>query len=258
MKEKLSFDPFEVDHLRGLELERGTIHLWCAPLDPQPKTVADLERSLSADERERADRFRFDRHRRQYVVSRGLLRNLLSGYLGQRPSSLTFVYGPKGKPDLAAEAERDLQFNVAHSGERVLIGITRRRPVGVDIEEMRPMPDAEAIASSFFSAVEAEALCSVDAQRKDETFFNCWTRKEAYIKAIGDGLSVPLDRFDLTLLPGEEAKMLRLDGDPAKAERWMLRHLQPASGYIGALAIEEHGLGIDSWELNLDRLYLES
>ncbi len=252
--ERLDFETFRRSRLERLDLRPGTIQLWCAPLDPSTTTVASLEQSLSTDERERAGRFRFDKHRRQYVVSRGLLRHLLAGYLGRRPAALTFVYGPKGKPDLAEPEDQELQFNVAHSGERVLIGFTLARPIGVDIEEVRPMPDAEAIAKSFFSAVEAEALQGVREAQKDETFFNCWTRKEAYIKAIGDGLSVPLDRFDLTLLPGEEARMLSLDGDPAKAESWALRHLQPANGYIGALAIEDHGRSIDSWRLDLDRL----
>ena len=148
----------------------------------------------------------------------------------------------------------NLEFNVAHSGERVLIAFARGKPVGVDIERLRPMPDAESIAIRFFSASEAAALRLVDPRQKAETFFNCWTRKEAYVKAIGDGLSVPLDRFDMTLLPGEEARLLAVDGEPAKAATWALRYLRPGTGYVGALAIQEHGRRVDSWELDLDEI----
>jgi 4'-phosphopantetheinyl transferase len=231
--------------------------------------VAALQRLLAPDELARADRFRFDRHRRRYAVGRGRLRELLGGYLGLAPAALVFGYGEKGKPYLAGPAGAaagGLAFNLSNSHELALvavaagggpaggIGSVPRPPVapaataaptpielGVDLERLRPMPDALQIAERYFSAAERRVLAAVAEAGRDEAFFACWTRKEAYLKAVGDGLSAPLDRFDVSFAAGEPVRFLAINGDPAAAASWSLFHLRPEPGYLGALALPDPG-----------------
>jgi len=226
----------------GLELPPGEIHVWYVRLDPPQERVEQLGRPLTKDEWERANRFRFDQHRRQYVVGRGALRTLLAAYQGTRPELVRFTYGPRGKPFLDASQNQDgagtLFFNLSNSSERALVGFARGLEIGVDLEYMKPMPDLEQIAERFFSVPERDVLRQLPAAQKPEGFFNCWTRKEAYLKAVGEGLALPLDSFDVTLAPGEPARMLAVEGDAERATRWHYWHLRPAEDYIGAVAIE--------------------
>lgn len=232
----------------GLRLVPGEIHVWSVRLDPPPERVEALGRSLSQDEWDRANRFRFDKHRRQYVVGRGALRTLLASYLGTRPELVRFTYGPRGKPFLAdlipsplspVPGEREqLFFNLSNSDEMALVGFVLGREIGVDIEYLKPMPDCEQISERFFSESERAVLRGQPQEKKEETFFNCWTRKEAYLKAVGEGLAAPLDSFDVTLAPGEPPRMLTLKGDAEAASRWLFEHLRPAPDYIGAVALE--------------------
>jgi 4'-phosphopantetheinyl transferase len=235
----------------GLQLPPGHIHVWSLRLDPPAERVEELGRALSADEWERANRFRFDRHRRQYTVGRGALRALLAAYLGSRPEGVRFRYGPRGKPFLAeAPDDGGLQFNLSNSDEMALVGFVHGVEIGVDVEYMKPMPDLEQIAERFFSRSEREALRALPQAMKPEGFFNCWTRKEAYLKAVGEGLAAPLDSFDVTLAPGEPPRMLALEGDAARAARWSFRHFRPAEQYVGALAIEGAAPGGGEWEVS--------
>ena len=232
----------------GLELAPGTIHVWSVRLDPPAAQVERLGRFLAADEWERANRFRFEKHRRQYVVGRGALRVLLAAYLGIRPEEVKFIYGPRGKPFPApALGAGGLQFNLSNSDELALVGFVLGPEIGVDVEYLRPMPDCEQIAERFFSQSEREVLRGIAAARKEETFFNCWTRKEAYLKAVGEGLAAALDSFDVTLAPGDPPRMLTLEGDAERAARWSLHHLCPADEYIGAVAIEGGTWAIEAW-----------
>ena len=229
----------------GVALAAGEIHVWAVSLDPAPGTVERLARSLAADEWERARRFRFDRHRRRYQVGRGVLRELLGAYLGMPAREVVFSYGPRGKPFLGgpAAAAAGLSFNLSNSHELALVGLLRGPEIGVDVEFLKPMPELEQIAERFFSASERAALRELPADQKREGFFNCWTRKEAYLKAVGEGLAAPLDSFDVTLIPGAPPRMLTLKGDAERARRWSYRCFRPAGEYIGALAIE----GIDGF-----------
>ena len=228
----------------------GEIHVWSVRLDPPPERVEQLTRLLSADERARADRFRFDRHRRQYTVGRGALRTLLAAYLGTRPERIPFQYGPRGKPFLAAPlAAGGLQFNLSNSDELALVGFVHGVEIGVDVEFLKPMPDLMEIAERFFSVPEREVLRALPQEVRKEAFFNCWTRKEAYLKAVGEGLAAPLDSFDVTLAPGEPPRMLALEGDTARAERWTFRHFHPADEYIAALAIAGPPPGGGEWRV---------
>jgi 4'-phosphopantetheinyl transferase len=154
---------------------------------------------------------------------------------------MRFAYGPKGKPDLApGSAVGGIRFNVAHAGGLALVAVTRGREVGVDLEQVRDV-DVEGIAERFFSAREVAALRRLPPAIRAEAFFRCWTRKEAYVKATGDGLSAGLEQFDVSLLPGDPAAMLAHRGDPSEVGRWSLRDLAPAPGYVGALAVEGRG-----------------
>ena len=230
----------------GLTLPPGEIHVWSVRLDPSADRVEALGRPLSDDEWARANRFRFDKHRRQYVVGRGALRTLLAAYVGTRPEQVTFSYGPRGKPFLAPQG--DLYFNLSNSDEMALVAFVRGKEIGVDIEYLKPMPDCEQIAERFFSESERVVLRGIPAERKEEAFFNCWTRKEAYLKAVGEGLAAPLDSFDVTLAPGEPPRMLTLKGDAAAASKWLFEHLRPAPDYIGAIAIEREREG-EEWAM---------
>jgi 4'-phosphopantetheinyl transferase len=232
----------------GLELGPGTIHVWSIRLDPPAGQVERLGRFLSADEWQRANRFRFEKHRRQYVVGRGALRELLAAYLGTRPERVQLTYGPRGKPFLAPDpGAKGLQFNLSNSDELALAGFVLGPEIGVDVEYLRPMQDCEQIAERFFSESERRVLRDIPFPAKQEAFFNCWTRKEAYLKAVGEGLAAPLDSFDVTLALGEPPRMLTLEGDPERAARWVFHHLRPAADYIGAVAIEGGTWEVETW-----------
>ena len=235
----------------GLVLGPGEIHVWAVSLDPAPERVELMGRSLAADEWERAKRFRFEKHRRQYVVGRGALRTLLAAYTGTRPELVRFHYGPRGKPFLASPEAGGLQFNLSNSDELALVGLVLGPEIGVDVEYLKPMPDCDQISERFFSESERRVLRSIPFPAKEEAFFNCWTRKEAYLKAVGEGLAAPLDSFDVTLAPGEPPRMLTLEGDAERAARWFFQHFRPAPDYVGAVAIEGGEWDVKTWELVL-------
>lgn len=220
------------------------VHLWATSLKPAAERVEALRALLTPDEIKRADRFHFDRHRRRFIVRRGVLRLLLAQYLNERPEALRFEQGEKGKPfvtQATAEPQAQLYFNLSDSRNLAVYAFTRGAELGVDVEILRPMPDAQQIAERFFSVEEQGRLRQVPPERKSRAFFNCWTRKEAYIKAIGEGLSEPLDRFSVTLLPDEPTRFVHLGGDPRRAADWTLHHLVPEEGAVGALALEGEG-----------------
>lgn len=197
--------------------------------------LSALEPLLSADEIARADRFHFPKDRAEYVAARGTLRRILGHALDQDPAALHFTYSRHGKP--ALEAAGDLRFNVSHSGEYALIALSQGRDVGVDIERLRADLASMEIAQRFFSAAEVAALEALPEAQRLAGFFACWTRKEAYIKARGEGLSHQLDCFDVTLTPGETAALLATRPDPKEAAKWSLRNLPLPAGYAGALAV---------------------
>ena len=237
MKPRLSLVPAEHP---GVVLNHDEVHLWTTTLDLPASEVQELLETLSIDERARADRYHFAHDRMRFTVARGVLRAILGCYLNTPPEELRFYYSPHGKPDLVEDAA--LRFNVSHSGGIAVYGITRGRAIGVDIERIRGIVDIESISERFFSPQEVAVLGTLPPQAHAVAFFACWTRKEAYIKARGEGLSMPLDRFDVSLAPGEPAALLRAYGDPLEASRWSLRAFAPAPGYVAALAVEGQGL----------------
>jgi 4'-phosphopantetheinyl transferase len=221
----------------NVTLSSDEVHIWRAALDLAPAHVEELREILSEDEANRADRFVFERDRRHFTAARGLLRLILGCYLELEPRQLRFSYSPYGKPGLVLPASVDnLSFNLSHAHGLALFAFARGRELGVDIEYVRPIPDVERIAERFFSAREQASLQALPQDGRLEAFFTCWTRKEAYIKARGEGLSLPLDQFDVSLAPGEPAALLGVRGDLHAAFGWSLRALDPGPGYVAALA----------------------
>jgi 4'-phosphopantetheinyl transferase len=222
------------DFSAGPETLGNEIHIWTARLDREAQVLHDLEAALSPDERARAERFHFARDRQRFVAARGLLRSLLGKYLCQAPAGLEFSYEPYGKPSLSgANAASGLSFNLAHSAELAVYAISRHRNLGVDVERIKPESAGEDIARRFFSAREVNDLQTLPPESRIQAFFNCWTRKEAYLKATGMGLQTPLDSFSVTLLPGEPAQFL------GEAEaRWHLAAFRPAEGYAAAVVYD--------------------
>jgi 4'-phosphopantetheinyl transferase len=218
------------------------IQVWSASLDRPLCLIHEFEGTLSDDERQRANRFRFDIHKRRFVVGRGLLRAILADYLEIRPCEVRFAYGLHGKPMLHQnEFENSVHFNVSHSGSHALYAISRDCEVGVDLEYVRPLTDVEQIAEHFFSSTEFSAFQTVPAFQRLTAFYNCWTRKEAFIKAIGNGLTQPLDSFVVSFNPGQSASLLSIEGDKRKARDWTIDELIIENQYIAALAYRGQG-----------------
>jgi 4'-phosphopantetheinyl transferase len=209
------------------------------PLDLPPSVRPGVAATLSADGRARAARFRFDVHRDRYVAGRGVLRHLLARYLGVGADEVCFRYSAHGKTALhGSAAASGVCFNVSNADSTALIAFTLRRRLGVDPEAIRPMPDWAELANRFFSPAENEAVRALPPEAREAAFFTCWTRKEAYVKAVGGGLSIPLDSFAGSQQPGEPPRLLRAGDHPRGAAPWSLYGLSPRTGYVGALAVE--------------------
>jgi len=216
------------------------------PLAQPDAAVAAFERLLAPEESERARRFIFKRDRDRFIVARGSLRTLLGRYLEQSPGHLQFAYGKHGKPFL--EHPSDLLFNVSHSSTMAVFAFGKGRQLGVDVEYVRRDLDATAIATRFFSPAEVAALNRLPGHARIEGFFNCWTRKEAYIKARGEGIFFGLDNFDVSLAPGEAAVLMRVEGQPAELSRWTFATLSVHPDYAAAVIAEGNDWRLRCWE----------
>lgn len=225
-------------------LEEDEVHVWRASLDCGENVLHRFEATLAADEKNRAQRFVFQPDRNSYIAARGILRELLGRYLNRDPSEIEFDYGPQGKPALRnGWSQRMVQFNVSHSHGMALFAFSVGRQIGVDVELVRADFAGEKIAERFFSSQEVMELRSLPATAQDVGFFLCWTRKEAYIKARGEGLQIPLKSFHVTLTPGEAARLQADDGS-----RWTLRSLRLKARYVGAVMGEGKGWKLRGWE----------
>jgi 4'-phosphopantetheinyl transferase len=223
----------------GTALDFDTIHVGLAALDRSVEGLRSLESHLTDDERQRAARFHFDRDRMRFVCARGLLRHLLTAELDLPPDRIRFVYGAHGKPSLAPDQARSgLRFNVSHSDGLGLFVLARERAIGADIEKIRPVRYGRAVASRFFAADECAALEGLVGDDFDRAFFRCWTRKEAFVKAVGDGLSYPLRSFSVAVSERDPARILRVDGDPSARERFWLTTFPAGTGFEAAIVTE--------------------
>lgn len=232
-----------------LQLQPDEVHVWRVSLVVPESVLQQLNHILSETEAARAMLFRFMQDRRRWIVAHGVLRIILSRYLCVDPRLLHFDFNPYGKPFLVSPVQSTaLQFNLSHSRDLALYAFTYTRQVGIDVEYKRADVDYEAIARVSFSPNEQAVLHSLPGDVKHEAFYNCWTRKEAYIKARGKGMSMPLDQFDVSFLPGARAALLQSREDPHEIRRWTLEELAPGNGYAGALAVEGSAWNLSCWQ----------
>ncbi len=234
-----------------LEVSSGAVHVWRATLDVLPAHVETLRSMLSKDEGERAARSHFERDRSRYIVGRACLRILIGRCLRKTPAEIQFGYGANGKPFVVGQQKAQLSFNLSHSGSLALYAVTRGREIGVDLERISALMDMEAIAERFFSRREVAALNALSPERRKKAFYVCWTRKEAYVKARGEGLTIPLDRFSVSL-GAEEPPALEVQNDREESARWSLLALEPGPDYVGAVAVEGRVSSLKCWQLSID------
>jgi len=218
------------------DLPARSVHVWSLDLDLERLCLAPLAAALSSDERARARRFVSLLDRERWVAAHGLVRRILSGYLGVFADSLWFERAAGGKPRLAGT--RSLRFNLAHAGGRALLAVSHGIELGVDLEEVKDVGELPCLAATCFSRAEQVALAAVSGQERLACFFAAWTRKEAFLKLLGSGLARPLSSFDVSLAPGEPARLLRVAGDPFAPARVALHAFTPAGGFVAALAVE--------------------
>lgn len=232
-----------------LQLPSQEVHIWCASLEQSAFCLQQLAATLSPDEQERAARFHFEQHRRNFMISRGVLRAILGRYVEVAADRLQFSYGSWGKPALVEEINPGgVYFNLAHSQTLAVYAIAPTPTIGIDIEFIRPMPNSEKLVERWFSTTEKAAFAVLSPDQRQDAFFRCWTRKEAYLKAIGTGLMYSLDYFDVSLAPEEPARILSIHGDNQLAAHWMLQDLHLESGYTGAFAVEGQGWQVKFWQ----------
>ena len=217
----------------ALAIRAGELHLWLVPLDRDELELLDLRCLLSTQECERADRFHFERDRQRYIAGRGILRQILARYTRRPAERLTFAYGRKGKPSLPGSA---FQFNLSHSDGLAVVAVTQGRAVGIDIEHMRSVPGWQEVMKCCFSQAEQASILELPETDQQAAFLTCWTRKEAYVKATGDGLGIPLDRFTVAVEPGSAPGLLEVVDLPSETNRWRFANLPLADGYIGVTA----------------------
>jgi 4'-phosphopantetheinyl transferase len=236
---------------RRKTLAESAVHIWTIDLAWQEDRMHELHKLLSADENERVERFVFDRDKRRFIAARGAMRKILSEYLSIPPQEVVFAYSRNGEPELASDwRETEIKFNLSHSSELAILAVARGLCVGVDLELINQGLAIDEIASRFFSPTEVNTLRAIPSERRQEAFFSCWTRKEAYIKALGAGLSLPLDSFDVAFGPGVPAALLRAGVAAEELPRWSIYDLAVAPMYAAALVVEgkKHKLQQRQWE----------
>jgi 4'-phosphopantetheinyl transferase len=233
----------------ALALAKDDVHLWLLDLDQPIENAQALTRLLTPDEVQRAGRFYFEKDRKQFIVGRAWLRILLGNYMHIRPEDVEISYGKYGKPRVAATLpEEILHFNLSHSHGLALYAFTLNRNIGIDIEHIHPLSEEEQIVAYFFSDEEREVFGRLPEKQQHLMFFKSWTQKEAYLKAIGEGLSRSLDTITVCLTPDQPARLLRVVGEPEEHLRWNLQTFKPAPDYMAALAIEGTNWHLACWQ----------
>jgi 4'-phosphopantetheinyl transferase len=251
-----AFEPSPGDghRLASFALAKNRVDVWKIDVARTHGGVEPYRRVLSPDEVERADRFRFERHQRTFTLARAAMRQILGGYLGLPPQRLAFRYGAEGKPELGGDlGNSGIRFNLSHSGEVVLLAVTQGLTVGVDVEFVDSRFASQAVAEQFFSKSEVHLLQALPQVDRLDAFFACWTRKEAYVKALGGGLWIPLDSFDVAFGPGIKAALLESRVQPSEVLRWSMYDIETWERYRAALVVEgkEHQLRALEWEIDM-------
>jgi 4'-phosphopantetheinyl transferase len=219
-------------------LNADQIHVWVINGGEYTRYDASILQRLQADEVSRARRYNREAHAAQWAFYHAALREILGAHTGQAPQEIEFQLGEHGKPALLEPGERPLFFNLSHAGALALLAVTRRAPIGVDIEPVRELKDREALVKRFFSAAEQSLFRMLAQELRSESFFNIWTRKEAVIKANGIGLSAPLDAFDVPISPFTGWRLPEVRPPLPAHRNFPLQHIDPGRGYVGAVALE--------------------
>ena len=233
-------------------LPRNAVHLWAFPLDVEADRLRALERFVTSKELDRANRYHFPLDRHRFLAARGQLRLLLSRYLENDPEALDFSYGFYGKPGLSEQwAGTNLQFNLAHSDSLAVVAIADAE-CGIDVEQIRLLDDFDDLVARFFSPREKLGFKQLPAEEKPAAFFNLWTRKEAWLKAVGKGIGYALDRVEVSYLPRTPARLLALPEAAGPFSRWTLEAFEPAPGFAAALALAKAPGSISMFRLKID------
>jgi 4'-phosphopantetheinyl transferase len=231
-------------------LDEGDVHVFTFRLNPPAEVRESLATYLSEEESARAARFRFERDRHRFVVGRGVLRSVLGEYVEAPPEKIQFHYNAQGKPMLRPEMSNGrLHFNLAHSEDIAVLGITRAGQVGVDVERVRPLPDFDELVKQFFSPRESEEFLKLSEVEKPEAFFNLWTRKEAWLKATGEGIAHSLHLVEVSFLPGQSARLLSIPARLRANPDWLLHPLYPARDFAAAVAVNAKQAQFKCWPL---------
>lgn len=233
-----------------LTLQTDEVQIWRANLQGAPDVIGTYRLLLSDDEQAKADRFHFPKDRNRFVMARGILRSILSRYLDLLPQDLQFHYSPTGKPFLANATEPPLCFNLSHSGKLALYAVAWNRDVGIDVEQIRLERNCEGIAERFFAAPEQAALNQLSSELRHQGFFNGWTRKEAFLKATGQGLTIPLEQIVVSLTPNVPAQLLYVDWNPAEVTRWSIQALEVGDEYAAAVVAAGQDWQIVTWQFD--------
>jgi 4'-phosphopantetheinyl transferase len=236
-------------------LSVGDIHVWAARLVADEFATADLSRILDQEEQARAARFSFERDRVRFIMAHGVVRRILADYCDADAAALRFARNEHGKPYLLARASGpDLQFNISHSGNCCLLALRLAHPIGVDVEEVRDLPQAASIAKNYFSHAESSALTGLPETARRDAFFALWTQKEAMVKGFGIGLATNLARVEFDLDPFGIPQLAAFDGDRSIAQKWSIQRLDPAPGFIAAVATVQpiRSLALQNWSRAAD------
>jgi len=237
----------------GFALSDGVAHIWAACLNVPESELRDFADVLAPDEKARASRFRFDIHRNRFIAGRGLLRTILGQYLEVAARNIQFGYGKNGKPFLGGKGE-SLEFNLAHSEHLALIAVATSGEIGVDVERVRILDDFDELVARFFSQRETREFRQLGIEEQPNAFFNLWTRKEAWLKATGEGIVHSLKHVEVSFLPEERARFLSLPTEAGETSNWRLHELLPSPGFVGALATSAGVSRVECWSWGEKRL----
>jgi 4'-phosphopantetheinyl transferase len=230
-----------------LSLSNQEVHVWRFWLDQPESSAEALAQALSPQERSRAARFRSKVSHQRFIIARGFLRAVLAKYLNIEPEHVEFAYTPQGKPYLPRGKGQGIAFNLAHSRDLALCAVARQSAVGVDVEYVHALANADQIVERFFSLREARLFESLSPEERQRAFFDAWTRKEACLKALGYGIAHGLDRIEVTISPSDTAGLLSIDGDRDQAANWSLETLAPAEHYVAAVAVSARNMRYNYW-----------
>jgi 4'-phosphopantetheinyl transferase len=234
---------------KSARLLTSEVHLWRIQINLFTDRIHQFLTYLSKEERSRMNRFRFEKDQNRFAITHACLRDILSRYLSTSPNLVTFSSGTYGKPEISnLDLMEPLQFNLSQSEDLALVAVASERKVGVDVERVKKDIPIENISRRFFSSIEIDSILSLPVESQTAAFFSCWTRKEAYLKARGEGLSIPLNQFEVSVSTDEQPILIDTVWDKVESSRWTFRHLTPAPDYFGALVVEGSNWDLYRWD----------